>query len=78
LFATTCGCHPGSAAALPASIIRCEPTERIAETKVAGVYKSRKPSVPMDDVHFLKAEKLPSGRIGCRLNISGGDVLHGA
>lgn len=48
--------------------------EGIAKAKQAGVYKGRKPSVPVDEVRRLKAEGLRPADIARRLKIGRGSV----
>lgn len=48
--------------------------EGIAKAKDAGVYKGRKPSVPVDEVRRLKAEGIRPADIARRLNIGRGSV----
>ena len=48
--------------------------EGIAGAKAAGVYKGRKPTVPVAEVRRLKAEGMGTSEIADRLNISRGSV----
>lgn len=48
--------------------------EGIARAKAAGVYKGRKPSVPVDEVRRLKAEGVKPTEIAKRLKIGRGSV----
>lgn len=48
--------------------------EGIAKAKGAGVYKGRKPSVPVDEVRRLKAEGVRPADIARRLKIGRGSV----
>lgn len=48
--------------------------EGIAKAKAAGVYKGRKPSVPVDEVRRLKAEGVRPTEISKRLGIGRGSV----
>jgi DNA invertase Pin-like site-specific DNA recombinase len=48
--------------------------EGIAKAKVAGVYKGRKPSVPVEEVRKLKAEGVSPTAIAKRLKIGRGSV----
>lgn len=48
--------------------------EGIAKAKDAGVYKGRKPSVPVDEVRRLKAEGVRPADIARRLKIGRGSV----
>ena len=48
--------------------------EGIAKAKTAGVYRGRKPSVPVEDVRRLKAEGVSPTEIGRRLGIGRASV----
>lgn len=48
--------------------------EGIAKAKAAGVYKGRKPSVPVDEVRRLKAEGVSPTEIAKRLKVGRGSV----
>lgn len=48
--------------------------EGIAKAKAAGVYKGRKPSVPVEEVRRLKAEGVTPTQIARQLNIGRGSV----
>ena len=48
--------------------------EGIAKAKAAGVYKGRKPSVPVDEVRRLRAEGVSPTQIARQLNIGRGSV----
>jgi DNA invertase Pin-like site-specific DNA recombinase len=48
--------------------------EGIAKAKAAGVYRGRKPSVPIEDVRRLKAEGVSPTEIGKRLGIGRASV----
>ena len=49
--------------------------EGIAKAKAAGVYRGRKPSVPVAEVHRLKAEGVAAAEIARRLDISRASVF---
>lgn len=48
--------------------------EGIAKAKASGIYKGRKPSVPVDEVRRLKAEGMAPTEIAKRLKIGRGSV----
>lgn len=48
--------------------------EGIAKAKAAGVYKGRKPSVPVEEVRRLKAEGMKPAHIARELGIGRGSV----
>jgi DNA invertase Pin-like site-specific DNA recombinase len=48
--------------------------EGIAKAKAAGIYKGRKPSVPVEDVRRLKAEGVNPTEISKRLGIGRASV----
>lgn len=48
--------------------------EGIAKAKASGVYKGRKPSVPVEEVRRLKGEGVPPTEIAKRLKIGRGSV----
>jgi DNA invertase Pin-like site-specific DNA recombinase len=48
--------------------------EGVAKAKAAGVYKGRKPSVPVAEVQKMLAEGVGASAIAKKLNISRGSV----